>query len=421
MSETATLPLAVPLANLRRARWAVATLFFVNGAAFASWVARIPALRTSLGLSDGALGGVLFALSVGVLLSFPIAGRGVRLVGARPLALVAALLTLALLPMPFIVGIVPSLALVLFEIGVANGITDIAMNVLAVDVQARVGRPIMSSLHGLWSAGGMAGAAIGSAAAHAGIAPALHLAAVAAVLALALVVVSPWLGAAQTAAAAAPDAAAGRPRGRRLDRVLAGLGLVCFCSFLVEGAMADWGAVYLRDTLHTSDSRAALGYAVFAGAMTCMRLAGDRLLARFGAARVLRVLDAIGASALGVALLLGRADATLLAFALVGLGLATVVPCVFSAAARHAQEVHGAAAGGAIALMAGFGYTGFLLGPPLIGALAQASSLRLALALLVVLVAAIAVLAPLLGRTPAARPGRRPPRAGMEVADTAHG
>jgi predicted MFS family arabinose efflux permease len=404
MSESATLPLAAPLGNWRRARWAVATLFFVNGAAFASWVARIPALRANLGLSDGALGGVLFALSAGVLVSFPIAGRGVRLAGARPLALVAALLTLALLPVPFLVGIVPSLALVLFEIGVANGITDIAMNVLAVDVQARMGRPIMSSLHGVWSAGGVAGAAIGSVAAHAGIAPALHLGAVAAMLGIALVGVSPWLGAVQAAAGAAAQPAAPRPAGRRFDRVLVGLGLVCFCSFLVEGAMADWGAVYLRDSLHTSESRAAVGYAVFAAAMTCMRLAGDRVLARFGAARVLRLLDALGAVALAGALLLGRADATLVAFALVGLGLATVVPCVFSAAARHAQEAHAVAPGGAIALMAGFGYTGFLVGPPLIGALAQASSLRLALAFPAVLVAAIAVLAPLVGRTPAARP-----------------
>jgi MFS family permease len=404
-SDAVLLPLAVSHASLRRARWAVATLFFVNGAAFASWVARLPALRTKLSLSDGALGAVLFAMSVGVLLSFPLAGRGVRLVGARPLALVAALLTLALLPVPFMVGIVPSLALVLLEVGMANGATDIAMNVLAVDVQSRMGRPIMSSLHGLWSAGGVVGAAAGGAAAHAGIAPAAHLGVVAAVLAIALLVVWPWTAPLAPAPGRTSPPPAPRERdGRRIDRLLLGLGAVCFCSFLVEGAMADWSAVYLRDTLHASDASAALGYAVFAGAMTTMRLAGDRLLARFGAARLLRVLDAIGAVALAVALALGRTEATLLAFAFVGLGLATVVPCVFSAAARHAQQVRGRSAGGAIALMAGFGYTGFLAGPPVIGALAQASSLRIALLLPVLLVALIAVLAPLLGRSPGVDP-----------------
>jgi MFS family permease len=403
MSNAALLPLAAPHAGLRRARWAVGTLFFVNGAAFASWVARIPVLRTNLALSDGALGGVLFAMSVGVLLSFPLAGRGVRLVGARPLALLAALLTLALLPVPFMVGIVPSLALVLLEVGMANGATDIAMNVLAVEVQTRMGRPIMSSLHGLWSAGGVAGALAGSAAAHAGVAPAAHLGAVAAVLAIALLIVWPWIAAAHLAPSPprTPPRAMSRTAGqRRVDRLLLGLGAVCFCSFLVEGAMADWSAVYLRDSLHTTESHAALGYAVFAGAMTCMRLAGDRLLARFGAARLLRVLGTLGAAALAGALALGRADATLLAFLLVGLGLATVVPCVFSAAARHARQAHDSAPGGAIALMAGFGYTGFLVGPPLIGALAQAGSLRAALVLPALLVALIAGLAPLVGREP---------------------
>src|SRR5215470_14932105 len=152
MTDIAANAFAVPDAAVRRARWAVATVFFVNGAAFASWVSRIPALRSGLSLSDGALGGVLFAMSVGVLLSFPIAGRGVRLLGARQLTLVAALLMLALLLVPFMVGIVPSLVLVLFELGMANGMTDVAMNVLAVDVQQRMGRPVMSSLHGLWSA-----------------------------------------------------------------------------------------------------------------------------------------------------------------------------------------------------------------------------------------------------------------------------
>src|SRR6478672_9916526 len=136
MSHVATSPPVFPDdASLRRARWAVATVFFVNGAAFASWVARIPALRASLDLSDGALGGMLFAMSVGVLLSFPLAGRAVRWIGARRLVLLAGLLMLALLPVPFMVGTVASVALVLLEFGIANGATDIAMNVIAVDVQ----------------------------------------------------------------------------------------------------------------------------------------------------------------------------------------------------------------------------------------------------------------------------------------------
>jgi MFS family permease len=398
MTDLAADACCAPDAAVRRARWAVATVFFVNGAGFASWVSRIPALRTSHALSDGALGGVLFAMSVGVLLSFPLAARGVRLLGARQLTLVAALLTLALLPVPFMVGIVPSLVLVLLELGLANGMTDVAMNVLAVDVQSRMGRPVMSSLHGLWSAGGFVGAAAGGAAAHAGLAPAWHLGAVAAVLALVLAGAAPLLGAASPArpAPARPAVASRTQRGARLDRVLIGFGVICFCTFLVEGALADWTAVYLRDRLHTSESIAALGYAVFAAAMMGMRLCGDRVLARVGVARLLPRLNTAGAVALGLALAAASVELTLPALAVVGLGLATVVPSVFSAAARHAQQRDEADAGRAIAWMAGFGYTGFLVGPPVMGWLAQATDLRMAMALLAVLIAGVAALAPTL-------------------------
>src|ERR1700759_4112841 len=183
MDDLAT-PLPSPsLATIARARWGVGLIFFVNGAAFASWVSRIPALRAALGLSEGALGSVLFAMSCGVLLSFPLAGKGAQLLGARQLALLAGVALLLMLPMPFLIGILPSLVLVMLEVGAALGTMQVAMNVLAVDVQARVPRPIMSSLHGAWSAGGLVGAGVGSLAARAALRPLLHLAAVATVLA----------------------------------------------------------------------------------------------------------------------------------------------------------------------------------------------------------------------------------------------
>src|SRR6201995_5265788 len=176
MDDLAT-PLPSPsLATIARARWGVGLIFFVNGAAFASWVSRIPALRAALGLSEGALGSVLFAMSCGVLLSFPLAGKGAQLLGARQLALLAGVALLLMLPMPFLIGILPSLVLVMLEVGAALGTMQVAMNVLAVDVQSRVTRPIMSSLHGAWSAGGLVGAGVGSLAAHASLSPLLHLA-----------------------------------------------------------------------------------------------------------------------------------------------------------------------------------------------------------------------------------------------------
>ena len=280
------------------------------------------------------------------------------------------------------------------------------MNVLAVDVQARVPRPIMSSLHGAWSAGGLVGAGIGSVAAHAGVRPLLHLVGVA--VALAGVLLLAWtllLRArlpARSATAPMRPSMSFRQHGRRVDRVLLGLGVICFCAFLAEGALADWSAVWLHDKAQASESRAALGYAVFAGAMTTMRMVGDRVLEAFGSVRVLRLLTALGALALAGALLLARVDTAMIAFVLLGLGMATVVPTAFAAAGRRADALAGGAAGEAsaaraVALLSGFGYSGLLLGPPLIGWLAQATTLTWALGLLVLLVAAIVVLVPLLG------------------------
>jgi MFS family permease len=413
-----TLPGISPSALLR-ARLGVGLVFFVNGAAFASWVSRIPALRAGLALGDGVLGSVLFAMSCGVLLSFPLAGKGAQLMGSRQLALLAGVVLLLMLPMPFLVGIVPSLMLVMVEVGAALGTMQVAMNVLAVDVQARVPRPIMSSLHGAWSAGGLVGAGVGSLAAHGGVSPLLHLAGVASVLAVVLLLALMLLVRARLPARDDVPPQPVRPsmsfRTPRADRVQLGLGLVCFCAFLTEGALADWSAVWLHDKAGATESLAALGYAAFAGAMTTMRMVGDRLLQIFGSVRLLRTLTALGTVALAGALALARVDTAMIAFVLLGLGMATVVPTAFAAAGRRADALAGGAAGEvsaarAVALLSGFGYTGLLLGPPVIGWLAQASSLTWALALLVLLVAVIVGLVPLLDeRNAPARPRRPAP------------
>jgi MFS family permease len=233
----------------------------------------------------------------------------------------------------------------------------------------------------------------------------LHLASVAA--ALAGVLVLAWMLLlraplpARTATPTMRPSMSFKQYGPRVDRVLLGLGVICFCAFLTEGALADWSAVWLHDKALATESLAALGYAVFAGAMTTMRMVGDRLLEIFGSVRLLRVFTALGAAALGCALLLARVDSAMIAFVLLGLGMATVVPSAFAAAARRADALAGgtggeAPAARAIALLSGFGYSGLLLGPPLIGWLAQATSLTWALGLLVLLVAAIALLVPLL-------------------------
>jgi MFS family permease len=371
---------------------AIAAVFFVNGFGFASWVSRIPAVRDGLGLSEGELGSALLAMGLGALCAFQVTGRGLAAFSARTVTLVTGLLFCLALPVPVMASSWLLLAASLFVMGAVNGAMDVAMNALAVEVELRRGKPIMSGLHGLWSAGALGGAAAGGAMAQAGVAPAMHIAAAAAAMAVALVACRPFLP------ALPPKPPERRPRFAFPEREAWGLGGIVLCAFLIEGAMADWAAIHLKDSLGTSAALAALGYGAFSFAMMALRLAGDRLMARMRAASLLQWANAAAAVLLAAALSLGHVPLTMAAFVLVGLGVAVVAPLVFSAAARRSR--HGAGQG--IAAMATLGYGGFLMGPPLIGWLAQVTSLRLALGLLVLLLAGIALLAHHLDEPPTA-------------------
>jgi len=367
-----------------QARIAIAVIFFLNGFGFATWVSRIPAVRQALGLTDGALGTALLATAVGALVAFPLAGRGSVTRGARALTIATALAYCLVLPGPTLAVSLPTLALLLFVFGAVNGAMDVSMNALAVEVEAFVGKPIMSSFHGMWSVGGLSGAAVGALFAKHEISPQVHLTVVATILALATLAARHWLPPSQPRAPTQSMAHFALP-----EAAMLGLSGIIFCAFLIEGAMADWSAVLLHDSLKTTAATAALGYAAFSLAMTSMRFAGDRLVVEWGAVPLLRYTNIVAALALAVALWHQHVGLTMVAFTLTGLGMATVAPLVFGAAARRAR--HGAGHG--IAAMATVGYGGFLVGPPLVGWLAQASSLRVGLSVLALLALTITALA----------------------------
>jgi len=369
--------------RVRAARWAVAAMFLVNGALLANWVARIPTVQQRLGLSAGALGIALLGMAIGALAAFPVTGLLIAHYGSRRVTTGAALVYCAAVPLPGLAPSLPLLMVALIALGAGNGAMDVAMNAQGVAVEARYGRPIMSSFHGLWSVGGFAGALAGGAAAGAGIAPFPHLLGAAVVLVIAALVAARWL------LPVAADADSGAPAFARPTRALLGLGVVAFCSALGEGAMADWSAVYLHSSLATSAAFAAAGYAGFSLAMTVGRLSGDRLTHRFGPVVLVRVGGLLAAVGLSVALVVGRSVPAVAGFALVGAGLSLVAPLVYSRAGR----TPGVSSAAALAAVATMGYTGFLLGPPIIGAVAQALSLRDALGLIVLLAVAIAALA----------------------------
>ena len=360
----------------------MAIVFFANGFGFASWASRVPAVRQALSLTDGQLGTALLALGAGALIAFPLAGGAIGRLGARTLTFALGIAYCIVLPQPAFMTSLFALSASLLLFGALNGAMDVSMNALAVKVEEHLGRPIMSGLHGMWSAGGVCGAALGGAMAHWNITPAVHLAVVAVVLSLALFTARRWLPSTPV------EPVEPGPRFARPQADTLGLGAIVMCAFLIEGAMADWSAVYLHDGLGTTAAVAALGYAAFSLSMMGMRLAGDSLFARWRASSLLRLFNASAAVAMAVALWTQSTPLTLGAFVLTGVGVAAVAPLVFGAAAKRSRR----GPGFGIAAMATLGYGGFLLGPPLIGWLAQMTSLRIALLVLSALAAAIATL-----------------------------
>ncbi len=373
-----------PLApDLQRARVAVTAIFALNGVIFGSWAARIPAVQDRLDLGEGALGLALGAIAVGALLAMPVSGGLSTRVGSARATRIGIFACCAVVA---VVALAPTLAVLVagtFLLGAANGWLDIAMNAQGTTVERRAGRLVLSSLHAAFSAGGLAGALSGALFAGAGVDVRVHLAlvgAVAAVLAVA---------ATRNLLPGGADAATEGPAFARPSRALLALGVLAFCGLLAEGAAADWSGVYLEDELGASAGVAPLAFAAFSATMTLGRLFGDRLAAALGPVRLLRACGTIGAAGLGGALIVAEPAAALVGFAMLGAGLSVIVPLVFRAAA----QAPGLAAGPALAAVSTMGYTGFLAGPPLIGALAELTSLPTALVLVAALTAATVALA----------------------------
>jgi hypothetical protein len=278
-------------------------------------------------------------------------------------------------------------AVALFLWGAFQALLDMAMNTQAIMVEQAQRRRLMSGLHGSWSLGAFAGAGIGAA----GVALGVSLTAQLVALAIPILVLVVWLSRSMLADGepAAKRGERARPRPRLVSRTVLALAAVAFGGLLCEGAAADWSAVYLRTELRTSSGVAGLGFTAFSLAMVSVRLAGNRLLTRFGAKRTLPTLAGVGTLGLALALLAFSPGATIIGFACLGLGAGLIVPGMFSAAG-HLPGVNVAAA---VSTVAALSYSGFVAGPPLIGALAGLTSLRAALVLLPVLMGSIAVMA----------------------------
>ena len=370
-------------ADLRRARWATRIQFAVLGLLAGTWGAHIPSVKLVHGLSEFSLSMMLLAAALGSISALFIAGRVVGRLGARRTVVAAGWLMCAMfaliLPLPGLWAALPAA----FLLGCGMSVFDVSINSEGSELESLSG-PLMSNLHGMFSVGAMAGAALSSLMLHAGIAPAWQLGGAAAVLAVVIL-----LGSLGMLDIRAPDTVADKekahfvwPRG-----LLLVIGLLIFTGMVAEGVMMDWCVLYLKQDLLMPQSQAALGYSAFAGAMALSRFAGDPLRARFSEQRILLVGATLAALAMAAVLLAAEPWIAMVGFALVGAGLAPVAPILFNAATR----VPGVSRAAAIAAVTSIGYSGFMIGPPLIGSIAQATSLTVALSTVVLGAACLAI------------------------------
>ena len=360
-------------------RVATFLVFSVNGAMIGTWVAHIPWLQDHLGISKATLGVCLLCMAAGALVSMPLTGH---LIDRRPSATVTRSTTLVFCLMPALPLLATSpymLGAILFVFGASNGAMDVAMNAHGVSIQKELDRPIMSSLHGGWSVGGFAAAGLVAVAAAAGLDPRVE----SLFVGVALLLLSLWI----TRRLGAANAHSSAGHGLALPtRPVILIGALCFLVMLTEGAIGDWSGIYLRQDAGASAAGAAMAFTGFSLGMAIARLGGDVVNARIGAGRLLRAGTALVAIALGGVLLIGEMVPAVIGFALCGLGIANAVPLLFSAAGR----IH--PPGPSLAAAFTLGYTGFVVGPPVIGLLSDQIGLSRTLALLVLAPVTVTVL-----------------------------
>jgi predicted MFS family arabinose efflux permease len=371
--------IAVPAPDarlLKRARWSTRLQFAALGVFGGAWGVHIPSVKAHYDLGEALLSTVLIAAAAGAVLSLFAAGRVIGRVGARVATAAAAAvmgLMLALtLVWPSLALLLP--AMVLF--GAAMSLFDVAINTVGTALESLSGRTVMSNLHGMFSIGAMAGAALTGALLRADVPPRVQLAAISVVLVAGVALAARGMLEAHPAPAAdEPQAHFAWPRG-----LLMVIGLMIFAGMSAEGVMYDWCVLYLKQEVGMPQDVAAMGYAAFAGAMALARFGADTLRARYPEQLLLRSGAALSAVAMTMVLVSGDPTFSIVGYALVGAGLAPVVPILFNAAAR----VPGTSRAAAIAAVSSIGYTGFLIGPPLIGGIAQAVSLTAAMFVVVV-------------------------------------
>ncbi len=362
-------------------------VFLIAGLSMSAWAPLVPFASQRLQLTGASLGGLLLCLGIGSLAAMPVTGALVARFGCRRVMLCSTLVVLAVLPLLATLDVMWLMAAMLMVFGAGLGMLDVAMNVQAVEVEKAAAKPMMSGFHGFFSLGGILGAGAVSLLLGAGLTPLQAVGVIMLLMVLLLLCSLPTL---MTERLHQPDQPwLVIPRGW-----VAFLGCLCFILFLAEGAVLDWSALLLLQSPGMSVAHAGLGYAIFSIAMTIGRLTGDKVIQRFGRYPVMLTGALAAAAGMTLAVLLPWPQAALLAFLLVGFGLANTVPMLFNAAGNQ-QDMP---ANLAISAMTTLGYAGILSGPALIGFISQWLSLSGAFLLIALLLLAVAASARLVAR-----------------------
>jgi MFS family permease len=373
-----------PRANRR----SVSIFFFLHGLCFSSWASRIPTIQSELNLSASSLGTILFALPLGFFISLAFAGWLIAKIGSKKAVVLSStlysisLVGIGLSTSPLQVGC----SLLLF--GFFANLLNISINTQAVAVEALYQKRLMATFHGLWSVAGFAGAAFGTWMIGKSVPPLQHFIFVCLFVLFAIAISAFHLVENDT------PTDKKSPLLALPDKSLLGLGFIAFCSMMVEGGMFDWTGVYFMNVIHVDNEVTGIGYTTFMIAMAGMRFLADALAGRFGLRRILQASGALATIGLLLAVILPQLIPSLLGFLLIGMGVSSVVPMVYSAAGKSKTM----SAGMAITAVSSLGFMGFLIGPPLIGFIADASSLRGSFLALTIMSGAVIVISSLLRR-----------------------
>ena len=345
-------------------RIAVAAMFFMAGLCFSSWASRIATVQQTLNLSDAALGGVLFALPVGLMSSLPFSGWIITKIGSRNLLVSALIVYSCCLVTLGLAQNTIQLIICLLFFGFSSNAVNISVNTQAVAAEGLYGRPILASFHGLWSLAGFTGAGIGTLMISKGISPLYHFSFILAIILVVTVITTGYLKNDRVANSG--------PVFVMPDNSLIKLGAIAFCSMICEGAMFDWSVIYFKKVVHADVAWVGIGFTAFMFTMAGGRFVADWFANKFGLKRTLQISGMLTATGLLIAVTFPYLYSAIIGFLFVGAGVSSVVPMVYSAAGKSKTMLPGVA----LAAVSTIGFLGFLIGPPIIGFIAGLATLR---------------------------------------------